>query len=645
MCGIAGKYYFANDRKVDPEIALAMADVMSHRGPDDSGIYSSGSVALGFRRLSILDLSEAGHQPMCNEDGKIWVVFNGEIYNYKILRRELESFGHRFKSNTDTEVIVHAYEQYGLDFVKHFRGMFAFAVWDSSRRRLVLARDHFGIKPLYYFRNASFLTFGSEIKALLQDPEVPREVDVQALSNFITLHYVPGPRTMFQGIMKLMPGTIAVAERGTFSVAKYWELSKQGEFTLSEADAIELVYNQLSESIKERLQSDVPVGALLSGGLDSSGVLAIMTKLQQRSVPAFTVGYSESGDDAFSEFKYSRLVAKHLRSDYHEVVVTAEMFREFLPKAVWFQDEPIGEPPAVPLYFVCRLAKEQGITVLLSGEGSDELFAGYNRHNGEIFSQYYGLIPDAIHRSVLQPLISLLPRAPLLKKGQRSMMLKDWWLRYQSWHTVFPADLKQQLLNGQSSTLTETFDDVFANHRDRVRSLDHLDKILWLDLQTWLPDDLLMKKDKMGMATSIEARVPFLDHCFAEMAFQIPSSLKVKRFGTKYILKKALERVLPKEIVYRKKEGFPTPIANWLTGDLREFVCDWLDGSHDRGHGFFRRDMIRQLLAEHQSGRQNHERLIFPLLNFELWYDAFFRSLPKPASFRDVRTSSKVVAH
>jgi asparagine synthase (glutamine-hydrolysing) len=632
MCGIAGKHYFATDRQVDPRVLQAMTDVMSHRGPDDRGLYRRHNVALGHRRLSILDLSPAGHQPMGNEDGTVWVVFNGEIYNYKPMRRELESLGHRFHSNTDTEVIVHAYEQYGLDFVSKFRGMFAFGIWDEKHRRLVLARDHFGIKPLYYYQDDAFISFASEIKSLIEDPEVPRAVDEQALSNFITLHYVPSPRTMFAGVRKLEPGHMLVAERGSVRLCKYWELKKQGNFSLNEADAVELVYNELRSSVEERLQSDVPVGALLSGGLDSSGVLALMTDLSQKSVPAFTVGYSASGDDGFSEFKYSRIAAKHLHSDYHEVVVTADMFRDFLPKAIWHQDEPIGEPPAVPLYFVCKLAKEHGVTVLLSGEGSDELFAGYNRHNGEMFSRYYGLIPETVHRNVLDPLIRRLPRAPLLKKGHRTMMLKDWWERYQSWHTVFSPDLKEQLLNGRSAGLSNTFSDVFQRYEGHTDQLDNLDRILWMDLQAWLPDDLLMKKDKMGMATSLEARVPFLDHQFVEMAFQIPSSLKVKRLTTKYVLKKSLERLLPREIIYRKKEGFSTPIARWLSHDLRAFVQDWLCGSSSSGHGYFNPALVQRLLREHNSGEQNHERLIFPMLNFELWYDAFFRSKARNSS-------------
>jgi asparagine synthase (glutamine-hydrolysing) len=622
MCGITGKYYFALDRAIRPRTIEAMTDVMSHRGPNDRGFFRSKNVALGHRRLSIIDLSPAGHQPMSNEDGTVWVVFNGEVYNYKSLRSQLQALGHTFRSNTDTEVIVHAYEEYGLDCVMHFDGMFAFGIWDERRRRLMLARDHFGIKPLYYFQNRDFVSFASEIKSILEDGEVPRSVDVQALSNFMSLHYVPAPRTMFEGIRKLLPGHILVAEAGKAAVRKYWELERKQPVTLSEKELMEQVYSGLKDSVEERLQSDVPVGTLLSGGLDSSAILGLMTKISGASTPAFSVGYSESGDDGFSEFAYARLAANHFKSDYHEVVVTPEMFFEFLPKAAWYQDEPIGEPASVPLYYVCKLAKDCGITVLLSGEGSDELFAGYNRHRGEMLARYYGLLPAPLHAGLERLLLSV-PRVPLLRKGLRSMAIRDWWERYQSWHTVFPSDLKEEVLNGASRGLTDSFADAFDRYQPSQISLDNLDKILWLDLKVWLPDDLLMKKDKMGMATSLEARVPFLDHQFAELVFNIPSQVKVKHLTAKYIFKKAMERLLPREIIYRKKAGFPTPISKWMAQDLRQPITEILCESGN-GHHYFDRKVVKRLLDEHVSGRENHERLLFPILNFDLWYRAFF---------------------
>jgi asparagine synthase (glutamine-hydrolysing) len=623
MCGIAGKYYFGTDKEVELGVIEAMTDVMSHRGPDDRGVYRGKNVALGHRRLSILDLSPTGHQPMSNEDGTVWVIFNGEIYDYKRLRTELQAQGHIFRSTTDTEVIVHAYEEYGIDCVPHFDGMFAFAIWDSRLRRLVLARDHFGIKPLYYFDSPEFISFASEIKSILADPQVAKRVDPQALSNFLTLHYVPAPRTMFDGIRKLLPGHLMVVEKGRTRVQQYWELCRNEPLPMKEEEAAECIYSQLKHSVAQRLQSDVPVGTLLSGGLDSSAVLGLMTEVAQKPIPAFSVGYSGNGNDGFSEFRYSRLVAKHFNSDYHEAVVTPQMFLDFLPKAVWYQDEPIGEPASIPLYYVCKLAKDRGITVLLSGEGSDEIFAGYNRHIGEMFSRYYGLLPSQLTRSAAW-LFSLLPRVPVLRKGHRAMALRDFWPRYQSWHTVFSDDLKDHLL-GTGPPMIESFADTFAPYKSAHDGLDNLTKLLWLDIKVWLPDDLLMKKDRMGMATSLEARVPFLDHRFAEMVFNLSSNLKVRRLTGKYVFKKSMERVLPKEIIYRKKQGFPTPISRWMARELRQPITDILSASGVADHGYFNRKVVKRLMDEHASGRENHERLLFPILNFDVWYQTFFQ--------------------
>ena len=627
MCGIAGKYYFDTRREVGAALINAMTDIMSYRGPDDSGSYRKGNIGLGHRRLSILDLSSAGHQPMCNEDGTVWVIFNGEIYNYKSLRAELEKQGHAFRSNTDTEVIVHAYEQDPINFVSQFSGMFAFAIWDERRKRLLLARDQFGIKPLYYYADSEFVTFASEIKAILQDRDVPKAVDEPALSAFLSLHYVPAPRTMFKGINKLLPGHILIAERGKYTVQQYWELQKREPLDLSEADLADFVYAELKESVRLRLQSDVPVGTLLSGGLDSSSMLGLMTELTGKPVPAFSVGYSAKGDDGVSEFAYARLAARHFKSDYHEVVVSSQMFMDFLPKAIWHQDEPIGEPAAVPLYYTCKLAKDRGVTVLLSGEGADELFAGYNRHLGETLSQYYRFLPNPLHR-ILEKLLTNSPRVPLLRKGHRAMVLRDWWDRYEGWHTVFSTQLKRELLNGHGNTISQSFPDAFDRYRSSVLPLSNLDRLLWLDLKVWLPDDLLMKKDKMGMATSVEARVPFLDHRFADLMFNIPASMKVKRLNGKYIFKKSMERLLPKEIIYRKKAGFPTPISKWIGHDLRQPVTEILCDSG--GHGYFDRKVVRRLLDEHITGVENHANVLFPILNFDLWYQAFFDSGNRP---------------
>ncbi|MBI1911397.1 MAG: asparagine synthase (glutamine-hydrolyzing) [Deltaproteobacteria bacterium] len=636
MCGICGKLFFQKDRKVDPKLLEKMADILEHRGPNDRGFFLSNNIGLGHRRLSIIDLSPLGHQPMFNEDKTIALIFNGEIYNYKDLQTELRGKGHTFSSQTDTEVIVHAYEEYGLDFVNRFNGMFAIAIWDSRKQELIITRDRMGIKPLYYYINDEFITFASEIKSILVDRDVPREVDTQALSNFLTLHYVPGPRTMFKDIRKLQPGNTMVIRKGESTIQRYWELKKNSaalkDIEKADENAVaDRVYTSLRESVKKRLQSDVPVGALLSGGLDSSAILGLMTEINGSSVPSFTVGYTEEGNDSISEFKYSRIVARHFKSDYREVVVDSETFLNFLPKAVWHQDEPIGEPASIPLYFVSKLAKDNGVTVLLTGEGSDELFAGYNRHWGEILSDYYQLMPKIMRESLLKHLIFMLPRSPLLKKGHRSMSIPDFRDRYMSWHTVFTDDIKDCLLKSNTG-IKNTFADVFERYYNKTDGLDNLDKILLLDLNVWLPDDLLMKKDKMGMATSIEARVPFLDYTFVELAFQLPARLKVKRLETKYILKKSMERLLPKQIIYRKKEGFPTPISNWIKSELKEFTLELLCGSDALSHGLFDKKAVAAIVNNHLSGKEDNGRLIFPLINFEIWHRLYIAEGPEQAS-------------
>ncbi|MBE7415677.1 MAG: asparagine synthase (glutamine-hydrolyzing) [Deltaproteobacteria bacterium] len=625
MCGICGKLNF-DGRPAERGNIEAMTDVMEHRGPDDRGIYMDGPLGLGHRRLSILDLSPLGRQPMMNEDDAVSVVFNGEIYNYLEIREDLRKAGHVFRSLTDTEVIVHAYEEYGADFATRLNGMFAIAVWDRRKRELVLVRDRLGIKPVYYYMDGGFIAFASEIKSLLEDPGVPREVDIQALSNFLTLHYVPGPKTMFRGIMKLQPGHMMIISRGVARIKRYWELKKDPQLVncmekAGEEEIASHIFSALKESVRKRLQSDVPVGALLSGGLDSSAILGLMTGLSGRPVHSFTVGYSESGDDSVSEFRYSRKVAAHFKSSYHETVVTAEKFLDYLPRAVWHQDEPIGEPASIPLYFVSRLAKDNGVTVLLTGEGSDELFAGYNRHWGEVLSRYYMLMPDVLKDRLFGPVIRMLPRSPLLKKGHRSMSIRDFRERYMSWHTVFPEDLKRELLMNRDTK--SAFKDVFERLMPATEGLEEIEKILLLDLSVWLPDDLLMKKDKMGMAASVEARVPFLDYTFVELAFQIPLNLKVRRLVTKYILKRSMERLLPNEIIYRKKEGFPTPISGWLRSELKDFTLETLCSEGALGHGLFDRRVVRKLVDDHMSGREDHNRMLFPLINFEIWHGLF----------------------
>lgn len=622
MCGICGK--FSLNSTVERDALLSMRDIMYHRGPDDSGIYINNNIGLGHRRLSILDLSVSGRQPMANEDETIWVVFNGEIYNYIELRSALEKRGHVFKSKTDTEIILHAYEEHGLDSIAMLEGMFAFGLWDETKERLILARDRLGIKPLYFYRNGSDLIFASEIKAILLDKSVNATVDLQSLSNFLTLHYVPAPRTMFKGIEKLPPGHFMVINQKDIYSRPYWDLVKETDHVEGdERDLIEELSYLLRASVKKRLQSDVPVGTLLSGGLDSTSILGLMTDIADHPVKSFTVGFSEDGNDNISEFKFARIASNHFASTHYETVVDSKRFLDFLPRAIWFQDEPIGEPASIPLYYICEMAKNEGITVLLTGEGADELFAGYNRHWGEILSTNYRKVPNFIREGLIKPFLNYLPNSHLLSKAHRSMTLRDFKSRFLSWHTVFTDDLKNDLLLLTGGGASDTFSDVFEKYNAKLHGLSDLDKLLYLDAHVWLPDDLLMKKDKMGMAASIEARVPFLDHRLVEFAFNLPSKYKVNRFRTKYLLKKSMNGLLPEEIIKRKKKGFPTPISGWLKNELNDLTYDTLCSEGSLSHGFFDGKTINRLVDEHTKGLVDHSRLLFPLINFEIWYDLF----------------------
>lgn len=627
MCGICGEYIYGGRGKIDHLVIERMMEVMKHRGPDDQGSYFGDEIGLGHRRLSIIDLSSLGRQPMCNEDKTVWVVFNGEIFNYLEIREELEARGHVFVSKSDTEVIVHAYEEYGIECVHRFNGMFSIGIWDDKRKRVVLIRDRVGVKPLYYYLDGNVLIWASEIKAILENPSVPKELDMQALCNFLTLHYVPAPRTMFRNIQKLKPGSYLICNKDGVSFGVYWKVPPPTEEMKSsdpgESYYRDVVYESLKESVRKRLQSDVPVGVLLSGGLDSTAILGLATELNEgQAIQSFTVGYSNESDK-FSEFEYARKASRFFGSNHHEVVVDSKKFMEFLPKAAWYEDEPISEDSAVPLHYVSKLAKENGVTVLLTGEGSDELFAGYNRHWGEVLSKFYRILPESLRDTILHRIIYKIPRASLLQKGHRSMNIKDFNKRYLSWHTVYTEEMRRDLIKPEIKCKSIE-EDVFDLYFDSMKQYNGLSKILAMDFCVWLPDDLLMKKDKMGMSASIEARVPFLDYTFVELAFSIPEKYKVKKYQTKYILKKSMERLLPKEIIYRKKEGFPTPISEWLRSDMKEFTFDHLLSSDAACREYFNIDIVEKILKNHVEGKMENWRLIYPLLNFELWHRNFF---------------------
>jgi asparagine synthase (glutamine-hydrolysing) len=618
MCGIAGRLNFDPARPVHRERLEAMTRSIAHRGPDGEGFYVGPGIGLGHRRLSIIDLA-TGAQPLANEDQTVWVAFNGEIYNFADLREELEGAGHAFRTHSDTEVIVHAYEQWGASCVERFRGMFAFALWDEPRRRLMLARDRLGVKPAYYALTPSGLVFGSEIKAVIEDPEVSREWRAEALDSFLAFQYIPGPETIYQNVWKLPPGHLLIAEDGGIAIRQYWDLTFTGDGDLArEEEYLERLDALITESVGLRLLSDVPLGAFLSGGIDSSLVVAAMVATSRGRVLTTSVGFD---DRAFNELEHARLVARHLGTEAYEKVVTPEV-ADLLPKLAWHLDEPFADSSAVPTYYVSAAARER-VTVALSGDGGDELWAGYARHRVERW--------EMAARRGLGPLGSrivgdLARHLPLGMKGARS-------LRHL---TLPPADAYAQKhaysffeQGAREALYTPDFArtvrdaDPFAPFRrayEACPSDDPLDRALYVDVKTYLVDDIMTKVDKMSMAVSLESREPLLDHKLIEFAATVPSALKLKGGRSKYLLRRLLERRLPKSIVDRPKHGFEAPIGAWLCGPLAPMVEDlFLDGRL-RDRGVLDQRVVQDLWREHRDGTRDHRHRLWSLVMLELWF-------------------------
>lgn len=619
MCGICGKLIFDPEASVSPALVESMANSIAHRGPDDAGFYVSGNLGLGFRRLSIIDL-QGGHQPLSNEDGSVWIVFNGEIYNFQQLRDDLLQRGHFFKTRSDTEVIVHLYEDFGERCVEKLRGMFAFAIWDKRARSLFLARDRVGIKPLYYSLSPRSLVFASEIKALLADPDFSAALNPQILDRFLTFYYVPGDETLFRNIKKLSPGTTLTVRGGKLSHRQYWDLSFEPA-AIDANQAQSRLLDLLEESVSLHMISDVPVGFLLSGGVDSTAMLGLAAKTQH-AFRTFTIGFSEP--QVTDERPYARLAASRFHSEHHETSINAQDFAAFLPDYVHFIEEPVCEPPAVALYYVTRLAKPH-VKVLISGEGGDEAFAGYENYRTLLWLERA--------KRLLAPASAALSRT-LSASGARARKfaplfahsLDEYYLSRSaspatyfnsSWRRLYSPDLLASINKAASSDAVSLF-----HYRSLSRGFDPLSQMLYVDTKTWLPDDLLIKADKMTMANSIELRVPLLDHKILEFAASLPPGLKVRGFVTKYIAKRALASRVPREIVRRKKSGFPVPYALWLRRDLERWVRSILLEKRTVERDLFHKAAVEQLLfANLRTGRFSKE--VFSLLILELWHRRF----------------------
>jgi len=623
VCGICGKLNFERERNVAPSLIKAMADTLHHRGPDDEGYYVSGPVGLGFRRLSIIDLN-SGHQPISNEDGSVWIVFNGEIYNYKELRQQLTKKGHVFRTQTDTEVIVHLYEEFGEACVDQLRGMFAFAIWDAPKRALFLARDRVGIKPLYYCRTDESVIFGSEIKAILADPEVQPEIIPEIVDRFLTLYYNPGEETPFRNIYKLAPGTWMLFKDGKTEVRQYWDL--QFDVTgQTQRDAENELLSLLDESVGLHMISDVPVGFLLSGGVDSTAMLNFAVGKNDRPLSSFTIGFSDP--EVVDERPYARLAAERYGADYHEMSISAAEFADFLPKYAWHMEEPANEPTAVALYYVSRLAKEY-VKVLISGEGGDEAFAGYPNYRNLLWLERLKRFLGPLKRGVSSTL-SFVNGTVHSERINKYSRLVDapfdsfYYSRISGPGTFFNSS-EHQLYSKEFAHLANKEFSLQAVRKHLSHSAGYglVNRMLYVDTKTALPDDLLLKADKMTMANSVELRVPLLDHKLLEFAARLPETFKVRGFTTKYILKNALRNRVPKEILHRKKVGFPVPFGSWLRNELKDFVSDVLLDRETLARGYFRRSSVEGLVAEHQrSGRFSKE--ILSLLSLELWHRAF----------------------
>jgi len=639
MCGIAGVYEYASNRPVESQTLFDMLSVIRHRGPDDEGICLHKNLGMGMRRLSIIDL-QGGKQPISNEDGSISVVFNGEIYNYVELREKLLARGHRLTTASDTEVIVHLYEELGEDCVRELRGMFAFAVWDASRQRLLLARDRLGIKPLYYMEHRGRLIFASEIKAILQHPEVKAGLDMEALSHFLALKYVPAPQTMFAGIYALPPAHTIRCDPHTLDVRPYWRLSfAPGEnYHASEAACAEQLEALLRESVKLHLVSDVAFGAFLSGGVDSSIIVALMSKLLERPVKTFSVGFD--GDGAgFSELPYARLVSKRYETDHHEVLVRPADLLNLAERVIWHLDQPIADNACVANYMVAELAA-QHVKMVLTGEGGDELFAGYARYAGEALSPWFRLIPKHL-KSLALDLSARLPGLRRPKLALFALCQSNEVTRLTSWFPLFNREMRSGLLsNRYKRQLSEVSPEhIFAQHLAATDAEDPLSRMLYVDTKLWLPDDLLARGDKMSMAASLEARVPLLDHKLVEFAASLPPQMKLKGLTRKYLLKKVARQWLPTEVIDRKKEGFPMPFSIWFRKEARCFVRDLLAPATLKRRGLFDPVYVQKLLEEHEAGTADHGSLLWGLLSVELWHRIFLDS-----SQTSLRQTGAVVA-
>jgi asparagine synthase (glutamine-hydrolysing) len=622
MCGISGIFEFEQGQEVARELVHRMCETIVHRGPDDEGIYVGLGIGLGFRRLSIIDVA-GGHQPIPNEDGSVWVMLNGEIYNYPELHRELVGRGHRFSTRSDTETIVHLYEEYGEECFARLRGMFAIALWDSRERKLLLARDRVGKKPLFYAADSKRILFGSELKCLLAAGSLPRDMDVQALADYFSLGYVPAPKTIYRAAQKLLPGHYLVSSAKGVRVTRYWDISFGHLENHSEEEWCELLRHQLCEATRMRLMSEVPLGAFLSGGIDSSSIVGTMAKIMKRPVTTCSIGFEEQ---EYNEANYARKVAEHFRTDHHEHVVRPNAL-DVLNKLVWHYDEPFADSSAIPTYYVSWVAR-QHVTVALGGDGGDENFAGYRRYYFDhMENQLRRFVPAPIRRGVFGPLGRAYPAlawAPRFLRAQATFqsLARSPLEGYFNSISIFRPAEKQNLFTPEFCEELRGYDsiEVLRKHYDRADTNDLLSRIQYVDMKTYLTDDILAKVDRASMAVSLEVRAPLLDHKLMETVATIPSGLKLVGRNGKYIFKKAMAALLQTEILDRKKQGFAVPLDRWFREDLSDLTYDALFSSDD---GILSPSFLKKIWGQHQKGQYNRSAHLWSVLMFRKWKEAF----------------------
>jgi asparagine synthase (glutamine-hydrolysing) len=629
VCGIYGQL---TDSELNVRRAEQSTDLLSHRGPDERGTVLRGNVFLGMRRLSIIDLS-GGQQPIWNEDQTCCAVYNGELYNFLELRPQLESRGHFFRTRSDTEVVLHAYEEWGPNCLRRFNGMFAFAIWDERAGRLFLARDRIGEKPLYYYQDSKRLIFGSEIKAILADPVVPRRLNPRGLANFLCFGHAVAPETIYQNIYKLLPGHYLIAQDAQIRTNRYWDVGEEPQLpvgsVLTECEYARRILSLLDDSVRRRMVADVPVGAFLSGGVDSSAIVALMKRHASGPVRTFSLGFNIGGA-CYNELSDANIVAKLLGTEHHELHAEHVSLIQTLRALVYHYDEPFADPAAFPLYLLSRFAREH-VKVVLSGDGGDELFGGYRRYAADRFASLYQRLPAALTKNLIPAMIGKLPRLRRVKCAFRTLGLADPARRYASWLTVFSPEMQAELLGGDLWGAIADHDPAVPYHDyyhalNRATAGDHLNRLMYIDLKTLLVDGYMEKVDKATMACGLEARVPLLDHRLVELAFQIPGHFKISGRTSKYIFKRAVRDLVPLSVLRKPKHGFAVPLDPWFRGELKDFSFEVLLDGRTRRRGYFNTGFIERLWREHLSGRHVWAEHLWVLLNFELWHRIYMEN-------------------